>query len=910
MPDINPDLVPLLESGELFDKLANDESFAVRWLTSDDPVFFEALNRPDADLFFRQLVIAKVLSEAGNSFALLIKKPFINQPILENDVEVPVDIISDMHINFPESFEVARLMQITKLSGTKEDGTLRFIFGGHDGDSTTEPVAVCYADYETGHPDTFQFSRVKIATVLTVEDAELITFASEVVDGYVLFRTLDDIDEFLDPFFDSDSGPVHFDVVGGSGFDTSIEASSGALTPSAVNYLRDVDAPGDQFPTPLESNSLSLQEVVTDKKVVDRVNYSVDPLNDKQHSVPYTLGSPIDSTLIRGFAVGRVVISSGHDTDDDESFTLNYSYDIENSELDIALHTNISPDSSLNLSERAVVNLPSSPSLTPILTVTINASNNRKIDVYAYDDGSELVLNVDLTHDLADFDWDGYFTSDRYAPTLFLLGQEDTLVGKTYVPLSRDNKAALDDTSGGVSAGTINLETDTGVSVPEGATHALLTVRQFDGAFSGSGTVALRIAQNGIALDDEKDTISEISINSPSNINGTDTGAVVVELDSSAPEIQWDTIAFGALTISSLRVEVDVEGYFIDENVSVAKEVTDLVATKDTNVQSYRDTIFTEVDVADTTGFEPLSTTQHVVNHVEDGSRRMTGVVVGRFATEFGEESEEGFHLHYSYNADDKTFVVHSLITIDNDGQDQSSSATATLNSFASTIPVLSQTVNGPPNVLNVYAYDDDDERLIINVEVEDTEADIWGWDGYFSTTKFAPTLFMIEEDFLDEINDTIERALDDVVSNKVIGSTGYIFTSRGGAGGTSSTVTVQSSINLTGLNNLKPYPSTGGISGNGNYGYLWETDQGLVVVRDHTAFFRLEHNGDDGRAEHGRYGVRIFNSGGDTFLRFRIRNNQGGDTSSGQHVIESRVLFIAELLQEGVSHETIVGDA
>ena len=63
MPTISPDLIPTVQPGSLFTTLTTDTSLNIRWLTSVDPVLFEAINRPIADTVVRQLIMAKTLDD-------------------------------------------------------------------------------------------------------------------------------------------------------------------------------------------------------------------------------------------------------------------------------------------------------------------------------------------------------------------------------------------------------------------------------------------------------------------------------------------------------------------------------------------------------------------------------------------------------------------------------------------------------------------------------------------------------------------------------------------------------------------------------------------------------------------------------------------------------------------------------
>jgi len=61
MPEINPALVPTIDPGNIFSRFTTDDTLNVRWLVPGDPVLFEAINRPMADIVLRQLIIAKAL---------------------------------------------------------------------------------------------------------------------------------------------------------------------------------------------------------------------------------------------------------------------------------------------------------------------------------------------------------------------------------------------------------------------------------------------------------------------------------------------------------------------------------------------------------------------------------------------------------------------------------------------------------------------------------------------------------------------------------------------------------------------------------------------------------------------------------------------------------------------------------
>jgi len=62
MPTISSSLIPTIAAGSLFNQLVKtDGNLNVRWLTAQDPVYFEATNRPMADIVVRQLILAKAV---------------------------------------------------------------------------------------------------------------------------------------------------------------------------------------------------------------------------------------------------------------------------------------------------------------------------------------------------------------------------------------------------------------------------------------------------------------------------------------------------------------------------------------------------------------------------------------------------------------------------------------------------------------------------------------------------------------------------------------------------------------------------------------------------------------------------------------------------------------------------------
>ena len=129
-------MVPTKTPGTLFSSLTTDDTLNIRWLVSADPVMYEVLNRPIADVALRQLVIAKAVDTLQLRLGHQVLFPYVVQPRLSSnvtEVDVPIGLIWDIHASLPKKWEKLRLAKIKRLSGANSDtdgytGTLRLIF--------------------------------------------------------------------------------------------------------------------------------------------------------------------------------------------------------------------------------------------------------------------------------------------------------------------------------------------------------------------------------------------------------------------------------------------------------------------------------------------------------------------------------------------------------------------------------------------------------------------------------------------------------------------------------------------------------------------------------------------------------------------------------------------------------------
>jgi len=209
MVAINPNLVPSITPGSIFNTFIEDTTLNIRWLTPNDPVFYEALNRPTGDIVLRQLIIAKAIDNLQLRMSHLSIFPFLTSPkitIGSVDYELPLAWIWDMHVSLPSKWENLRLSKIKRISGINNSGsssdditgTLRFIFSANETGSAIE-VSLFYADYQINSFFTYQPQRIRIVTsseeTIPIDPSEAGT-----VDGFLTFRTLTLTDQTNEDF--------------------------------------------------------------------------------------------------------------------------------------------------------------------------------------------------------------------------------------------------------------------------------------------------------------------------------------------------------------------------------------------------------------------------------------------------------------------------------------------------------------------------------------------------------------------------------------------------------------------------------------------------------------------------------------------------------------------------------------
>lgn len=215
MPTISPSLVPTIAPGALFDRFTTDTSINIRWLVATDPVYFEVLNRPLADLALRQLIIAKTLDQLNLRLGHQALFPYIVQPkVLAGTslTDVPLSMIWDMHVSLPSKWEKLRLARVKRVSGVstgtdpEHTGKLRLVFTAQQTGSITE-VAVFQADMDIDSVLQYQIVRVEIPTTLD-ETTPIDAGEAETVDGFITFRTLDQSDTISDTFLTAIAPPI------------------------------------------------------------------------------------------------------------------------------------------------------------------------------------------------------------------------------------------------------------------------------------------------------------------------------------------------------------------------------------------------------------------------------------------------------------------------------------------------------------------------------------------------------------------------------------------------------------------------------------------------------------------------------------------------------------------------------
>ncbi len=253
IPTISPALVPTKSPGTLFNAFTTDETLNIRWLVAADPALFEVINRPIADVALRQLVLAKAVDNLQLRLGHQTLFPYVVQPQVSagtDVVDVPINLIWDIHASLPKKWERLRLAKIKRMSGSNSatdgySGTLRFIFTANVEGSSTE-VAILYADYRIDSNLTFQPVRLKV--VSDIEESTVVDPGEEeTVSGFLIFKTLDTDVEQVQAFYDLLEPPV----------DTTDSNSDGLYDNPAIYELIDTVSGGSAVTDDFSTSSLS-----------------------------------------------------------------------------------------------------------------------------------------------------------------------------------------------------------------------------------------------------------------------------------------------------------------------------------------------------------------------------------------------------------------------------------------------------------------------------------------------------------------------------------------------------------------------------------------------------------------------------------------------------------------------------
>lgn len=299
MPSINPNLIPSISPGNLFGRLSTDNAISIRWLTGQDPVYFDVLNRPLADLRIGQLILAKSLDSFSFNVGYLDNFPFLIIPTVRdgsNTALVPNEIFHDCHLSVPLKWYNLRLVRIDRLSGTNDavsgySGTVRFIFAANRGESGPL-IALMAADYVIDSNLDYQIVRVGAVEASDVPGFTPVDPADATsIDGYIVFKTqsLDssgiptnpDFRDFLDlvspgniaGYEIADSGGI---TGGEQDFNAEIiEYGTGLLIPNAFNLITQPPDEGlslDQTGTFFDAINLQVKNVASPTSALDAVN--------------------------------------------------------------------------------------------------------------------------------------------------------------------------------------------------------------------------------------------------------------------------------------------------------------------------------------------------------------------------------------------------------------------------------------------------------------------------------------------------------------------------------------------------------------------------------------------------------------------------------------------------------------
>ena len=261
MPNIDSSLIPLVTPGNTFTVLTDNETLAVRWLTAQDPHFFDTYNRPMADIVVRQLILAKSIDQLGLRLGHQTNFPFLVEATVDVSsatLSLPASWIWDTHPALSDDWENLRLAVIQRYPGESNidtstyTGIMRLVFTANPVGSSTE-VGIFYVDYEIDSSLSFQIRTIKPCTEKEYPTS-LPTEEWGSIAGFVTFRTLDTegYSEFfaaLAPSSDStgtEGNPENYEITdtpaGGEGVDgdysyTAVSHGTGMLVNSAYNVI-------------------------------------------------------------------------------------------------------------------------------------------------------------------------------------------------------------------------------------------------------------------------------------------------------------------------------------------------------------------------------------------------------------------------------------------------------------------------------------------------------------------------------------------------------------------------------------------------------------------------------------------------------------------------------------------------
>jgi hypothetical protein len=320
MPTINPSLVPTIAPGNLFTALTSDTTLNVRWITPTDPVYYEAVNRPSADITLRQLILAKTLDNLSISIGHEAIFPFLVQAkVIDATTYAPLPNgwIWDLHMSTPFDWQDFRLAKIKRISGANSattgvyTGILRLIFTAITSESSIE-TALFYVDYTIDSTLTYQRARLTACTYLNAaihgETTYIDSSESETIKGFITFRTLPQDDAVVQAFYNLVAPgvilPTVYQIANTAATPTEITSYSASAVSHGTGLL--VDSCNNAIPS-IDSNATSW---------LNTFNYPFDA--DASRSSTGTFVVTIPSALFREF---NIVAPAGDEPTGDTSGT-------------------------------------------------------------------------------------------------------------------------------------------------------------------------------------------------------------------------------------------------------------------------------------------------------------------------------------------------------------------------------------------------------------------------------------------------------------------------------------------------------------------------------------------------------------------------------------------------------------